>query len=82
MSDTNDIKHFSDIEQLKMNFHTFATERAFAAESSFFDDRKYEYSFENKLTEEEIKELSIQEFDKNIAVYKRGFLDAILLFSK
>lgn len=81
MSNTNDIKHFSDIEQLKTNFYNFATERAFAAESSFFDDHLYE-NYEDKLTEEEIRALSIREFDKSIAVYKRGFLDAILLFSK
>lgn len=81
MLDKNNQQSFSDMIELKKDFNNFASERAFSAESTFFDNHKYEY-FDNKLTDEEVKKQSIREFDKSIAVYKRGFLDAILLFSK
>lgn len=81
MSEKSDLKNFSDIEELKNDFSSFVTERAFSIKSTFLDDQEYE-DFEDRLTEEEITKRSNQEFEKTIAVYKRAFLDAILLFSK
>lgn len=75
------IKDFSDIAKLNSEFSNFIMGRAFQHETTFFDDSKYE-CFDDKLTTEEALKEAKRESDSCIAVYKRGFLDAILLFSK
>lgn len=80
-NENKQFKDFSDITQVNNDFSSFIIERAFKYESTFLDDKKYE-CFDHKLTTEEILKEANRETETSIAVYKRGFLDAILLFSK
>lgn len=75
------LKDYSDITNVNDQFSSFIIERAFSHESTYLDDSKYK-CFDDKFTMDEIREEIRRETDTHIAVYKRGFLDAILLFSK